>query len=124
MKTHESAEDYLETILVLKERIGMVRSIDVVNELGYSKPSISNAMKRLREQGYIVMDKDGYISLTDMGEKVAKDVYERHCIIAQILILLGVDDETAFEDACRVEHVLSKKSFELIKAHYEKYAQQ
>lgn len=117
MKIQESAENYLETILILKKQKGNVRSIDIVNELEYTKPSVSVAMKNLRENGYIVMDHSGYITLTDKGLKIAETIYERHTLISDWLVTLGVDKKTAVEDACRIEHVISAKSFEAIKRH-------
>ncbi len=117
MNIHESAEDYLEAILVLKERQGMVRSIDVVHHLDYSKPSVSVAMKRLRENGYIEMDADGYITLLPPGEEIARRIYTRHKLLTQFLIQLGVSEEVAAADACKIEHDLSDESFEKITAH-------
>lgn len=119
MKIHESAENYLETILMISERKPQVRSIDIVNELEFSKPSVSVAMKNLRQNGYILMDKDGYITLTDSGRKIAETMYERHKLLSQWLIRLGVDAETAVYDACRMEHVISAESFDAIKRHAE-----
>lgn len=116
MKIHESAENYLETILVLSRRIPQVRSIDIVNELEFSKPSVSIAMKNLRQQNFIVMDSDGYITLTDAGRKIAEDIYERHTMLTKWLTSLGVDQEIASQDACRIEHILSQESFDAIKA--------
>ena len=107
----ESAEDYLESILMLRERHGQVRSIDIVNQLGYSKPSVSIAMKKLRENGYISMAEDGLITLTDSGLEIASQVYQRHRVITELFVLLGVERETAAEDACRVEHDLSPETF-------------
>ncbi|APM38459.1 metal-dependent transcriptional regulator [Clostridium kluyveri] len=115
MKVHESAENYLETILVLNKRNGTVRSIDIVRELGFSKPSISVAMKNLRQNNYIVMDDEGYIELTSEGFEIAAKMYERHTIISKLLVKLGVDEKKAVEDACRIEHVISEESFEAIK---------
>lgn len=115
MKIQESAENYLESILVLKNRKGAVRSIDIVNELEYSKPSVSVAMKNLRENGYIEMDKDGYISLLPPGLEIAEKMYERHLTISDWLISLGVDPKVAVQDACRMEHVISAESFEAMK---------
>ena len=112
---HQSAEDYLEVILVLKKRIGLVRSIDIVNELHYTKPSVSIAMKKLRENGYIITDSDGYISLTQQGQEIAERIYERHQILTSMLISLGVDPEIADADACKIEHIISKESFQAIK---------
>ena len=111
----ESAENYLETILVLKKKKGTVRSIDVANELGFAKPSVSVAMKHFREDGYVTTDADGNINLTEKGLMVAERVYERHQIIARALIALGVDEETAYEDSCKIEHDISEQSFEKIK---------
>lgn len=120
MKIRASAENYLETILILSHRIGAVRSIDIVNELGFSKPSVSIAMKNLRENGYVTMDADGYITLTDKGRSIAETMYERHTSLSDWLIFLGVDKKTAVEDACRIEHVISAESFEAIKKHIPK----
>ncbi len=117
MNIHESAEDYLESILVLKERQGMVRSIDVVHHLGYSKPSVSVAMKRLRENGYIEMDREGYITLLPPGEEIARRIYTRHKLLTRFLVQLGVSEEVAAADACKIEHDLSDESFEKITAH-------
>lgn len=116
MKIHESAENYLETILILRERKGNVRSIDIVNELSYSKPSVSIAMKNLRENGYVNMDADGSLTLTEAGEKIASRMLERHRLLTDWLVSLGVSEQTASEDACRIEHVISVESFEAIKA--------
>lgn len=115
----ESAENYLETVLVLKKQNGFVRSIDIAHELGFAKPSVSVAMKNFREEGYIIVDEDGGISLTDKGMEIAERVYERHHIIAKFLISLGVDEETAFEDSCKIEHVISEESFEKLKLFVE-----
>lgn len=117
MKMHESAENYLETILILRKRNGNVRSIDIANELDYSKPSISRAVKLLRENGYIIVDDSGLISLTDAGEQVAESMYERHTLLTGYLTSIGVDSETAAEDACRIEHVISQESFEKIRSY-------
>jgi len=119
LKVHESAENYLETILVLGLKGEKVRSIDIVNELEYSKPSVSIAMKNLRTKGYIVMDEDGYITLTGKGRKIADSMYERHVAISNWLVLLGVDRKTAVQDACKMEHAMSEKSFLAIKNHIE-----
>ena len=120
MVIHQSAEDYLEVIHVLKQRLGMVRSIDIVNELHYKKPSVSVAMKKLRENGYILTDPDGYITLTEMGQEVADRIYERHQVLTSLLTALGVDEETAAADACKIEHNLSQQTFDRLKAHLEK----
>ena len=116
MKIHESAENYLETILILKNRGGVVRSVDIANELDFSKPSVSVAMKNLRENGYIEMDADGYILLTVKGLEIAEKIYERHTLLSDWLTSLGVTRDVALEDACRIEHVISEESFEAIKA--------
>ncbi len=116
-KSEESVEDYLETILVLSKRLPVVRSIDIANELEYSKPSVSVAMKNLRGKGYITVSSEGYIVLTEEGKKLASDTYERHTLISQWLIDLGVSPETASADACRIEHDLSQESFDALKRH-------
>ena len=121
MKIQESAENYLETILILKQRQGQVRSIDIVNELNFSKPSVSVAMKKLRESGLIEMAPDGMITLLPEGMRIATTIYERHVLLSQYLIHLGVDPKVAAEDACRIEHVISEESFGKIKAHAEQY---
>ena len=115
MKIKESAENYLETIHILSLRKKDVRSIDIVNELGFSKPSVSVAMKKLREGGYLNIDSNGYITLTEEGQKIAHKMYERHTLISKCLIALGVDEEVAVEDACRVEHVISQETFDRIR---------
>ena len=115
MKIQESSENYLETILVLKNKNGAVRSIDIANELGFSKPSVSVAMKNLRENGYIEVDSSGYITLLDSGRRIAEKIYERHTTLSKWLVSLGVDAKTAAEDACRIEHIISSESFEAIK---------
>ncbi|MCI1982926.1 MAG: metal-dependent transcriptional regulator [Oscillospiraceae bacterium] len=117
MEIHESAENYLETILMLKERQGQVRSIDIVNHLGYTKPSISVAMKRLRENGYIEMDHEGYISLTDSGMEVARRIYTRHKWLTKFLVKLGVNEKTAETDACKMEHDVSDETFRKLREH-------
>ena len=120
MPIHESGENYLETILMLKKRIGQVRSIDIVHEMEFSKPTVSIAMKQLRENGYIQMDAEGYITLTETGSEIAERIYERHYMVAEILMALGVDEKTAYQDSCRIEHDLSEQSFRCIKEHYLK----
>lgn len=117
LKIQESAENYLETILILAKINKSVRSIDIVNRLDFTKPSISIAMKNLRENGYIKMDADGYITLTDKGYEIANTIYERHTFLSNWLIKLGVDKDVALEDACKIEHVISDESFEAIKNH-------
>ena len=115
MKMQESPEDYLEAILVLSRKLGNVRSIDVASHLGYSKPSISVAMKRLRENGYLTLDDNGHLILTGSGLAIAMDIYEKHQVLTSFLISIGVSEETARKDACRMEHVISQESFEKIK---------
>ena len=117
MNIYESAENYLEAILSLHERHGLVRSIDIANELHFSKPSVSVAMKKLRESGYIEMDKDGFISLLPSGEEIARRIYERHKLLTQFFIRLGVYPEVAAADACKVEHDLSEETFQKMKEH-------
>lgn len=118
MTVRESGEMYLEAILVLAKKSGYVRSIDVSEYLGYSKPSVSRAMGILREGGYILMEKDGAITLTDSGKKLAETIYARHTVLSELLIRLGVDERTATDDACRIEHVISDESFQAIKQYY------
>lgn len=120
MKIQESAENYLETILILHNRKGYVRSTDIATELGFSKPSVSVAMKNLRTNEYIIMDENGFISLTDKGMAIASSVYEKHTVLSRWLVSLGVDPKTATEDACRMEHVISQESFTKLKEHAEK----
>ena len=117
MNIHESAEDYLEAILILRESRGAVRSIDVVRQLGLTKPSVSVAMKRFRENGYIDTDADGFITLLPPGEEIAQRIYGRHKLLTRFLMALGVSEETAAADACTMEHDLSDETFEKIKAH-------
>lgn len=116
----ESAENYLEAILMIKKQKGHVRSVDIANHLNFTKPSVSVAMKAFREDGYITMDSDGGISLTEKGLKIASGVYERHEVIAKALIALGVDEKTAYEDSCKVEHDISNETFEALKNHLKK----
>ena len=118
MTVRESGEMYLEAILVLAKKSGYVRSIDVSEYLGYSKPSVSRAMGILREGGYILMEKNAAITLTDSGKKLAETIYERHTVLSELLIRLGVDEKTATDDACRIEHVISDESFQAIKQYY------
>ena len=119
MTLHESGEDYLEAILKLREEKGQVRSIDVAGELGVTKPSVSVAMKKLREAGHITMDENGLLGLTDQGEAVAQRIYERHRIIARLLMGLGVDETTAAREACKIEHHISDGTFAKMKAHLQ-----
>ncbi|MDD6237205.1 MAG: metal-dependent transcriptional regulator [Clostridiales bacterium] len=109
----------METIYILKRRNGTVRSIDIVNELDFAKPSVSVAMKNLRENGYVEMDENGYLSLTPKGNQIAETMYERHTLLTDWLMFLGVEPKTAAEDACRVEHVISAQSFQAIKKHIQ-----
>lgn len=117
MHVYESAEDYLEAILVIQRRRGAVRSIDIANELGFSKPSVSVAMKKLRESGYIEMEPDGHIRLLPAGAEIAERIYERHRTLTDFFVYLGVSEEVASADACKVEHDLSGETFEKIKEH-------
>ena len=115
MKIQESAENYLETILMLQQRKGYVRSIDIASELSVSKPSVSVAMRNLRENGYIEMDKNNYITLTENGMTIAKSMFERHTTLSRWLVSIGVEEETAVNDACRIEHIISEETFMAIK---------
>ena len=117
MKRNESAEDYLEAILVLSGKKPVVRGVDITEELGYKKSSVSVAMKHLRENGHITVTPEGYIYLTDSGQEIAEMIYERHQLLSSWLIYLGVDEETALNDACRLEHDLSPLSFKKLKEH-------
>lgn len=114
-KSEESVEDYLETILLLSSRLPVVRSIDIANEMDFSKPSVSVAMKNLRAKDYITVSEEGYIQLTPSGQQLASNVYERHSLIRDWLISLGINETTASEDACKMEHDISDESFEAIK---------
>ncbi len=115
MRIQESAENYLETILILKKRLGLVRSIDIASEMSFSKSSVSVAMKNLRLNGYIEVDKDGYISLLSKGNEIAKKIYERHRFLSVWLSAIGVSPNVAAKDACRIEHVISSETFERLK---------
>ncbi|WP_077611869.1 metal-dependent transcriptional regulator [Clostridium sp. Marseille-P2415] len=117
MHTNESSENYLETILVLSRTLPVVRSVDVAEELGFKKSSVSVAMKNLRERNHITVTKEGYIYLTESGKDIAEMIYERHELLSGWLVKLGVSRETADEDACKIEHVISRESFEAIKEH-------
>ena len=121
MNIHESAEDYLEAILILQERQGLVRSIDIVREKNYTKPSVSIAMKRLRENGYIEMNAEGYITLLPQGLEIAQRIYTRHRLISQFLEHLGVSPENAVADACKIEHDISVESFDKIVAYAKEH---
>ncbi|MBR4861638.1 MAG: metal-dependent transcriptional regulator [Firmicutes bacterium] len=117
----ESVEDYLETILRLSKYLPQVRSIDIVHDTGYTKPSVSVAMKNLRQKEYIVMDESGYITLTEEGRAIAEATFERHQVITRLFVNLGVSEEVAAEDACKVEHVLSEETFNALKNHLGRY---
>ena len=117
MSIHESGEMYLEAILVLSRKNGFVRSIDVSEYLGYSKPSVSRAVGILKSGNYIVVDKDGSLSLTEAGKEIAEKIFERHTVLSRLLMMLGVSEETATSDACKLEHAISDESFEAIKRH-------
>lgn len=120
VKIRESEENYLETILILQKRKGNVRSIDIANELDFSRPSVSRAIKLIKEKKYITVEENGLIKLTKEGKELAERVYERHQVIGDMLVKLGVSEKTAYEDACRIEHVISAETFEKIKEHAEK----
>ena len=115
MRLQESGEMYLETILILSQRKENVRAIDICEELGYSKPSVSRGLKILRENSYIYIDRNGYITLSKTGREVAEKIYERHQVLSALLVKIGVDEETATEDACRIEHVISDTTFNAVK---------
>ena len=119
MKLHASGEDYLETILVLQKKRGMVRSVDVARHMEVSKPSVCHAVATLRDGGFLMMDEDHFLHLTDIGKEVAKKIYERHQFFTEQLIAAGVDRETAEQDACRIEHTISQDSFEKIRRAHE-----
>ncbi len=120
MKLKESGENYLETILILEKRNGIARSVDVANELGFSKPSVSRAMAVLKKAGYVTVGQIHQLLLTEKGKKVAQNIYHRHCVLKEFLMQIGVDEETAAKDACRMEHVISEKTLECILKHMEK----
>ena len=119
MKLHASGEDYLETILVLQKKRGMVRSVDVARHMGVSKPSVCVAVNTLKDGGFLTMDEDRFLHLTDVGREVAEKIYERHCFFTEQLIAAGVDSRTAEADACRMEHVISQESFERLRDAYK-----
>lgn len=121
MTLYKSAEDYLETILILNKRLENVRSIDIVNETGYTKPSISIAMKKLKEDNYIIIDSNGYITLTDKGCTVAKDIYNKHEYLKKFFISLGVSESIAEADACKIEHEISDETFSCIKRFFKEH---
>ena len=121
MSLKESGEMYLETIYILSKSKSSVRSIDVAEYMNFSRASVSRGIGLLKKQDFILMDRDGYITLTDSGLKTAEKIYERHTVISKMLMLMGIDEKTATEDACRIEHVISDKTFEAMKQHAEKY---
>ena len=121
MRLHESGEMYLETILILSQKQNMVRSIDVAEDMGFSKPAVSRAMAKLKADKYILIDSEGYIALTESGRQIAEKIYERHTILTRFFIRLGVDEETAAADACKIEHDMSDKTFDAIKNHVREY---
>ena len=122
MKILESAENYLEAILVIQKEKGAVRAIDIAHHLGYSKPSVSVAMKQLETNGFIHRDTDNHITLTPDGMDIATSIFERHAVLSKLFMMLGVSEETAKEDACKIEHHISDETFECIKKHYQTYA--
>ena len=124
MSIHESGEMYLEAILVLSQRNGFVRSIDVSEYLGYSKPSVSRAVGILKKGNYILVEKDGSLSLTESGKEIAEKIFERHTVLSRLLVALGVSEETAAADACKLEHAISDESFEAIKRHMADHMEQ
>ncbi len=124
MVIHEASENYLEAILMLREKQEQVRSVDICNFFGFAKSTISVAMKKLKENGYIRIDQSGYITLTEIGETIAAKIYERHVLIAKLFVFLGVDEETARMDACRIEHDISEESFQALKGLYSDLAKQ
>ena len=121
MRLHRSGEDYLEAILILELKRGYVRSSDVAEQMNVTKPSVTNATRLLREGGFLTMDEEKLIHLTELGREIAESIYERHCILTEVLITLGVDPETAEQDACRIEHDLSRQSFEKLKEAWERH---
>ena len=121
MKLHSSGEDYLEAVLTLQQEKGMVRSIDLARHMGYAKPSISHAVKILQEGGFLFMDENAYLHLTDVGREVAEKIYERHQLFTQLLIEVGIDPVTAEKEACQMEHTISQESFEKLRDAHKKY---
>ena len=121
MSLHSSGEMYLETIYVLQGKLGAVRALDISEKIGFSKPSVSRALKKLIADGYIEVDSRGYTTLTDSGRTIAQKIFERHNVLTKMLMLLGVDEKTAADDACKIEHNISDKSFEAIKLHMKTY---
>ena len=121
MALQESGEMYLETILILSRKMGFVRSVDISEHMGYSKPSVSRAVGLLKNDGYLTMDQDGFLTLTAKGAEAAERIYERHVLLSAALMALGVDEETAAQDACKIEHDISEKSLDAIRAHMKRY---
>ncbi len=121
MAIQESGEMYLETLYILSQENSFVRSIDISEYMGYSKPSVSRAVGILKENGYVVMDEDGYLSLTENGLRIARKIYERHTLLTDFLLRLGVSEEQASKDACKMEHYISDETFEAMKRHVEKF---
>ena len=121
MALQESGEMYLETILILSKKLNLVRSIDVSEYMSFSKPAVSRALAKLKQDRYILIDQDGYIAFTETGRKVAEKIYERHTMLTQFLMLLGVDEETAAADACKIEHDISDKTFDAMKRHFKEH---
>ena len=124
MIIQESGEMYLETILILSQKNNLVRSIDIAEYMNFSKPAVSRAMSKLKANKYILIDSDGYIAFTESGRKIAEKIYERHTMLTHFLILLGVDEETAAADACKIEHDISDKTFDAMKKHYQIHTQE
>ena len=121
MRLHRSGEDYLEAMLILDQKHGYVRSSDVAEQLSVTKPSVTNATRLLREGGFLTMEEEKLIHLTELGREVAESIYERHCILTEGLIYLGVDPEMAEQDACRIEHDISRETFEKLKEYWERF---
>ena len=121
MELHESGENYLEVMLLLSKERGYIRSVDVANKLSFSKPSVSRAVSILKKAGHILMDDSGLITLTESGQKIAEQIYDRHCFLVTYFKSLGVSDDVAEEDACRIEHVISNETFEKLKEQFNKY---
>ena len=119
MKIQEAAENYLETVLMVSEKKGHVRQTDVCSAMSYSRPTVSVALRDLAAEGYLNIDEDGFITLPEAGQKIAARIYERHCVLSKVLMALGTDEDTAYKDACKIEHDLSDQSFSNIKAYYE-----
>jgi Mn-dependent DtxR family transcriptional regulator len=121
MKIQEAAENYLETVLMVSEKKGHVRQTDVCTAMNYSRPTVSVALRDLAAEGYLDIDEDGFITLTEAGHSIADRIYERHCVLSKVLMALGTDDDTAYHDACKIEHDLSEETFENIRDYYNKH---